>query len=191
MALTLNTNLAQHLSLPLKRRFSSPQPIPPQELYMGAFLSDGPGSFEMVVDGSVQEVIYRIMVPPKKALLVHSITFSLLANKINLAGFGSSAAVLTNGISVHIHAADGSRLTELIEAMPIKSNYGFGRFGNTIMVTGFHNTSILTVRWDIAQQAGFVPYLQPGQYIAVHIRDNLVGKALKLQATCQGRLVDV
>jgi hypothetical protein len=189
MSVAINQDLAQHLALPLKRRFSSPQPIPPEELFMAAFLSDGPGSFEMAVDGSVNEAIFRLTCPEGHALLIHSVTISLICKQIDLAGFGKGPP-LTNGLVMHIHDKDGTHLTDLIPAMPIRTNYGFARFGETTLIEGFKNNFIMTVRWDIAKQAGFVPYLKGGQYMAIHVRDNLTNVVSRLQAVAQGRLVE-
>lgn len=192
MSFRLNKNLADQIGLPLDRTFEASQPVPPAEILMTLFTLDGLGvDPDMNVDGSITGKEFRYVVPAGKTAIVHSIGFHLLDAKLDFDGFGDLGA-LGNGVRISIHDADDNVLVRLVDGFPITQLVEFTHFGTPgVFVDSAAGSAedMFNVTVPFCDICGYVPFLTEGQYIEIHIDDNLTGLT-HFQATLGGRLID-
>lgn len=193
MSFRLNGNLADQIGLRLDRTFEACQPVPPAEILMALFTLDGLGvDPDMNVDGSITGKEFRYVVPAGKTAIVHSIGFHLLDTSIDFNGFGALGA-LGNGVRILIHDADDNVLVHLVDGFPITHLGEFTHFGTPRIyvdrATGGAVEDMFNVTVPFCDICGYVPFLTEGQYIEIHIDDNLTGLT-HFEATLGGRLID-
>lgn len=173
-------------SLPKAPEFNNADP---EDIFVVPFSLNGDGvTFGMNVNGSVTPQQFRVVVPADYALAVQTVEFHIVDAGIGVETFGGIAA-LTNGLLFHIHDVDGSYLVQIIQDQPIKANFEFAHFVgmNFELTPGGGTQDFLRVVWPLQAALGFRPYLQEGQYFALHIRDNLTGLT-HFEGSVSGRL---
>ncbi len=168
----------------------APRWVDPAEVYVKMLSLDGDEStFDMNVDASGSGgLMYQVIVPDGKVLLLRRLAFHLVDGKMEPHKFGDRA-VLVNGCELHIHNADDSHAVRLISEDPIKTNADFAVMGVPYFYEGGVTNESLVVTIDFVVLCGCVLRLQAGMYMAWHTQDNL--EALThFQGSIGGRLVD-
>lgn len=189
MSQNTNRDLGQHISFAVRRTFTGPQPIPPEELFFKTFSLDGDGvTFGMDVDGSVTPQDFQVIVPTGKMLLLHEVSWHIVDAGITMTEFGGIPA-LTNGCLFHLHDESGGQLVSLTDDRAITTNYEFTHIGGVQPQIGPGQDAVF-ITLNFQEMLGYVPYLKAGQYIAFHIRDNLTALT-HFEAVAVGRLIDV
>jgi hypothetical protein len=182
-----NQGLSQHLPTPTQDRFTAPQLIPPQELYVAEFTLNGAGADpEMNTDGTTPKN-FRVICPADKMIILTFIEWHYVDAGIEPNTFGG-LAMLTNGVVVTVNDSDDSVLWS--SPSPIDMNVMWSHLGVTDinLVQGIALDQI-TVRWAFAETVGYVMYLTEGQYIQTRIQDNL-STLDHFEGTVHGRIID-
>jgi hypothetical protein len=195
MSWRANKELADQIGISDTRVFAASQLIPPGEMHLNLFTLNGAGvDPDMAIDGSAATGTpseFRYIVPADKTFLMHSIGFHLLDASFDFNGFGAGAA-LTNGLRISIHDSDDTVLVRLVEGFPIDKMVEFAHFGtpatNIDPAAGAADDMFST---QIVFQTiiGYTPFLTAGQYIEIHVEDDLSGLT-HFEATIGGRLID-
>ena len=151
-----------------------PRWCPPGEIFMKLFSLENDGeTFGMDVDGSVSGgLIFKVVVPVSKVLLLKSLSFHMVDGKLEPAKFGDRTA-LTNGVTIHVHDEAMNHLVNIAEDQPLKTNTEFAGIGIPVFYEAGVIDESMIVTVDFVALTGYAMMLQAGNYIAVHINDDL------------------
>jgi hypothetical protein len=187
----LNRDFGDHIEWGLNRRFTAPQPVPPEEWFLQHLTLSGDGStIEMAVDGTTPKN-FDYTVPAGKRLIVNRCMIVLIDGNIAYENFAGTGAVLTNGLLLQ-YAVDGSVFTNWLDN-PIVKTSDFGRLAGTdigkIQSSVGADPDVSVMRWTLAR-AGYVPLFEAGTVIRVVVQDNLTS-LVSFEWILQGRLFDL
>lgn len=167
-----------------------PIAIPASECHTDFFSLNGDGeNFDLNVDGDPTEQVFRVASPPNKRFLIRSLRLHIVDLGIQPDEFGGLGSALSNGIVLEAHNASGADVFHFVgESHPITANYELEHLGQTSYLAFGTLQDLLTCHLDMVVQYGGLFLLDKGEYLSMHIRDDLTNLT-HMECVVSGRLI--